>query len=159
MRKMKLTQNKYALVDDEDYELVSRWKWHAAKVSCRSNTLYAVTRIAGKTMYMHRLILNVPKGKVTDHINGDGLDNRRSNIRICSQKQNVANSKRARRGRSKYKGVYWHKAAKKWCVQLGRRGENRKYLGLFEDEQAAALAYNKAAEELYGSYARLNEVR
>lgn len=92
-KEIQLTQGKVTLVDDEDYEWLSQWKWCAK--DGRNGNFYAFRASKNKSTYMHRLILDTPKGKVTDHINGNGLDNRRINLRICSYRENSHNKNRA----------------------------------------------------------------
>jgi hypothetical protein len=104
VRYIPLTQGKYAIVDAEDYERVSRYKW------CLSRTgkqLYAQRRTGGKTIRMHQFIMKPPKGMVVDHIDGNGLNNRRSNLRICTRPENTRNRRRNPNTASGYKGV-WH---------------------------------------------------
>ncbi len=104
---------------------------------------------------MHRLIMNAPAGLVVDHIDGNSLNNRKTNLRICTQAQNIHNSRPRRNRSSKYKGVFWNKVNKKWSVSI-RKGDKRIYLGGFDDEIEAALAYDRKAEELFGEFAYLN---
>lgn len=153
MKKISLTQGKFAIVDDDDYEQLSRWKWYALK---RRETFYAVRKYKRKTMiFMHRQILQLTKGdsKETDHRNHCGLDNRKQNIRICSKSQNHQNQRPRKLGMSKYKGVVWHK--KKWQVQIGHRGKEI-YLGRFDNEIEAAKAYDHKAKELFGEFVYTN---
>ena len=155
MREISLTQGKFALVDDEDFAYLNQWKW-----STHSNG-YAIRSENRKMVYMHRLIVNALDGMDIDHINGDGLDNRRSNLRICSHMQNMRNMKSHKDGSSKYKGVCWHQAAKKWVVSIyvdvNGKGKNI-HLGLYKKEIDAAIAYNLAAVQYYGKFAKLNEI-
>lgn len=153
-KEIPLTQGYVAIVDDEDYELVSKYKW------CLSGGKYkrAVTSIKsnGKNIlvYMHRLIMNPPEGYVVDHINGDGLDNRRNNLRIATHRQNIINSK-ARIGTSKFKGVFWDKSSNSWRARI-RNSYKWIDLGHYDNEIEAAIAYDKRAYELWGEYARTN---
>jgi hypothetical protein len=103
---------------------------------------------------MHRLILGAPEGVLVDHVDGDGLNNTRANLRLCTSSQNAANIK-AVWGCSRYKGVSPHSASSRWQVILTYMGE-RIYLGLFDDEEEAARAYDRKALELRGEYAHLN---
>ena len=104
---------------------------------------------------MHRAILNAPKGLLVDHIDGNGLNNRKSNLRLCTFAQNAHNSRPRRNSSSRYKGVCWHKLKKKWTVSIYKGGK-RTYLGYYDDEIEAALAYDRKAEELFGEFAYLN---
>lgn len=170
MRLIFLTKNEFCLVDDEDYASLSVNKWTLAQCGNRIKKLYA-KRCTKKTIdgvkkctqhYMHRQILGeIPKGMTVDHINGNGLDNRKINLRICTRSENLMNSKKANRKTfSKYKGVtYFNRKGlnKRWCARLGCR-ENPRSLGYYLTEKEAAAAYNKAALEFYGEFANLNNL-
>jgi len=104
---------------------------------------------------MHRLIMNAPEGLVVDHIDRNGLNNRKCNLRLCTKAQNVQNSRPRRNRSSKYKGVFWNKLNKKWSASI-HKGDKRIYLGGFDDEIEAALAYDRKAAELFGEFAYLN---
>lgn len=108
---------------------------------------------------MHRLILDAPAGRDVDHANMNGLDNRRVNLRLASHSQNAANQRKCRKKTlSRYKGIYYYRRRKRpWCAQIKVRGRN-KHLGYFETEEEAALAYNRAALEHFGKFARLNQI-
>ena len=159
-KKIKLTKGKVALVDDSDYEYLSQWKWY-----CSSND-YAVrtqhvrlgrNNYTGKRIYMHREILNSPDNMFTDHIDMDKLNNQRVNLRIATASQNAGNMKSKPLSSSKYKGVCLDKSKNKWMATICRNGIHTT-LGIFHKEEDAALAYNNAAIEFYGEFARLNEV-
>ena len=153
MKTINLISGKVALVDDADYERVSRHKWYSDK---KARTEYAQGKMKGnKTIRMHRLILDVPRGTEVDHINGDGLDNRRSNLRLCSRAENTRNRRKIKGTSSKFKGVYWYKNAKKWSASI-MSNDKTIYLGFFTDENLAAKAYDKKAKELFGKFAKLN---
>lgn len=145
-KQIKLTQNQYAIVDDEDYEYLNQWKWYA-EWNQRGHVYYAVRTSKNKRIYMHRMLMNTPKGAQTDHINNNSLDNRKSNLRICSHRQNQQNLKR--QTSSKYPGVTWVKREQKWQAQIQINGY-RKNLGTFNNEKSAAKAYEKAVRELCG---------
>lgn len=141
----------YALVDDEDFEWLNQWKWHL--LNCREKK-YAI-KTGGKTM--HRLIMQTPKGMETDHINGNGLDNRRSNLRICANFQNQMNRKIGKNNTSGFKGVYWDKKNNEWYSSIMFNYKSY-YLGRFNERIEAAKAYNQKAIELFGGFARLNKI-
>lgn len=149
--------NLVALIDDEDNELINQYRWNPL---WNGYTYYAHGRIPGKDSYkrpfirMHRLIMNTQPGEQTDHINHNGLDNRRSNLRICTRGQNLANMQ-SRTGVSKFKGVSWSKQRRKWITHISL---NKKliYLGCSINEINAAHVYDKKARELFGEYALTN---
>jgi hypothetical protein len=145
MKKIKLTQDKYALVDDEDYEELNQYKWQYDPAN------YAKRSYKRKTIRMHRAIMNCPKHLQIDHINGNGVDNRKHNLRICTQGQNNCNTKLSKHNTSGIKGVFWHKQAKKWRAMVR---VNRKliYLGYFACINDAKNAYTKAAKEHFGEF-------
>ena len=149
-KEIQLTQGKIALVDDEDFAmLVGMGRW------CY-NSGYAVR---GAGVRMHRVILAAPKSAHVDHINGDMLDNRRCNLRLCNNSQNQMN-RRVARGVSKFKGVLWQKRANGsgfWKATITKDGVVR-YLGSFPTDLEAAAAYNAAAIELYGAFAAINDL-
>lgn len=154
MKQIPLTQGKFALVDDEDYEFLNQWKW------CYQIPGYAVRGIKknGKTkiMIMHRVILKASRGTVLDHINGNGLDNRRSNLRICTQQQNTRNSHKRRTSiSSKHKGVHYSTKDQRWVTQI-QQGGKRVHIGHFKSEHHAALAYDLWAHDLFDNFARPN---
>jgi hypothetical protein len=155
-REIPLTKGYVAIVDDDDHEWLSQWRWFAL---VGSNAVYAhrSVRIDGKrrTLRMHRAILGAPKGMGVDHIDHDGLNNTRANLRLCTQSQNLGNQRLRTDGTSAYKGVSWHTQRGKWQAHI-KRDDKHKYLGLFTDEIDAALAYDAAARELFGEFAYLN---
>ena len=104
---------------------------------------------------MHREIMKAPKGVMVDHVDRDGLNNRKRNLRLCSRRENSYNRRGNSRGSSQYKGVFWHKVCGKWEARITYNG-NADYLGLYENERDAARAYDERAKELYGDFAYLN---
>ena len=108
-------------------------------------------------IYMHRVVMNTPDGMETDHISMNTLDNRRENLRQCTRAENSANKKKYSTNTSGYKGVTWHKAANKWRAQITINYKNH-ILGQFDKIEDAAKAYNEAAKNRLGEFARLNEV-
>jgi len=160
MKTIQLTQGKLAIVDAADYEWLSQWKWYVMKSSSHCYAARTGRRAEGekytKKILMHRVINRTPEHLDTDHINGEGLDNRRVNLRSCEHRENMWNS-RASGGASKHKGVHWHKRDKVWYAGI-KKDRVQKFLGTFKTEIEAAHAYNTAATELFGEFARLNEV-
>jgi HNH endonuclease len=151
VRYIPLTKGKFAIVDASDYERLSRYKWCASSTGAQT---YAYRHYQGRTISMHRFLMNPPKGMVVDHIDGNGLNNRRSNLRVCTCQQNAYN-RRPKGKSSRYKGVWWDKHNKQWIVVV-RRGDLHIHLGRFDDEAEAARAYDRKAFELFGEYAYLN---
>lgn len=146
--------NTFAIIDDEDFEYLNQWKWYYHQ-GYAHRTLHLNSKKA-KTISMHRTIMKEPKDKLVDHINMNGLDNRKSNLRICNKKENSRNSGIQKNNKSGYVGVSKNSSSKKlWQVRIGYNG-NKIHLGYFNDKIEAAKAYNEKALELYGEYARLN---
>ena len=173
VRTIPLSQGKFALIDAADYAQVSQYSWYARPNYIRMHTSnkssgfarddklditwYAMRREGNRTIRMHRQITNAKRGQVVDHINHNGLDNRQCNLRVCSHAENMRNS-RSRSGRtSRYKGVSRDTQSGKWRAQIWQSKKTH-YLGLFDSEIAAALAYNVKARELFGEFAYLNNV-
>lgn len=154
MRYINLTQGKRAIVDDEDYELLCKHKWYYDLGYAKRNIVVGGKR---NLLRMHREILNAPDGLSIDHINGDGLDNRRENLRACTTSENQRNRGEQRNGTSGFKGVSWRKKDKGWRAQLWHLGKAI-WLGCYKTKEEAALAYNKKAIELHGDFAKLNVV-
>ena len=152
-KRIPLTQGKFAIVDDADFERINQWKWFAAK---GRSTYYARRSIweNGKTrnIQMHRVILNTPPGKQSDHINGDGLDNQRVNLRACTNSQNQMNRRKWGNCSSIYKGVYWDSCRRRWRALIQRNKRQRR-LGYYDTPKEAAIAYDEAAERLFGGFA------
>lgn len=158
MKRIKLTQGKYALVDDADYEYLSQWNWMCSKNKTRKGYACRTKRVEGKKIgvIMHRLIMDAPKGMVTDHINHNTLDNRRENLRICTQSENNRNIKSLVNSTSKYLGVHWSYLLKRWVASMNTSGKH-KYLGIFKTELEAAIIYNIAARKYHGEFANPNK--
>lgn len=153
MKKIPLTQGKFAIVDDEDYESLLQFKWHAHKIGRRIYAETAVHGIGGKWigLYMHRFLL--PDSKEADHRNGDGLDNRRENLRTATSQENKRGFQRKKIGASsRFRGVIWRNDRNKWRAQITVSGK-KIYLGFFRDEKDAAKAYDAAARKFFGSFA------
>ena len=148
--------DKVFIIDDVDWPLIAQW---ANRFYLDSHG-YAASSHALRPMLVHRKLLGLVVGDClyADHINGDTLDNRRNNLRVCSNQQNCAgkiNTTKRARIRSKYKGVVWDSPGCKWRAQICKQYKIH-YLGLFNTQELAAIAYNKAAVELFGAYARPN---
>lgn len=158
MKTIPLTQGKVAIVDDEDYEKLAGHKWYAQMGNNEKNKnkrIYYAARCAKrKTILMHREIMSCPEGMEVDHINGDTLYNRKSNLRICTHADNTYN-KKPKIATSSYKGVSVHNSTKKWYSQISYK-HKKHYIGLFKHEVRAAKAYDNRALELFGEYARCN---
>ena len=160
MKEIPLTQGKVALLHDEDFEWLSGYKWY-----CSSNgtddvdKFYAARKNEGnnkpKSIYMHRMILGFPTLDV-DHVDGNSLNNQRSNLRTCTRSENMMNQSKEHVD-GEFKGVYWRKRTEKWraCIKKDRVQYE---LGEYDSKLDAALAYNAAAQHLFGEYARLNPI-
>ena len=159
MKTIPLTHGKVALVDSQDYNWLSQFKWRAQKSGKRSDSFYAVRNMTIEkrrtTIQMHRQIMDPPHGLEIDHKNNNGLDNRRCNLRFCTRSQNMANSRGHRRRRSSFKGVSFHKEYKKWRAIITQNKKNQ-HLGFFRSQVRAAKAYDDKAKELFGQFARPN---
>ena len=157
-RRIPLTQGKFAIVDPEDYERLAKYKWFAIRFE---RGYYALRRAKDskgrqRNVRMHREIMGEPKGKIIDHINHNGLDNRKANLRVVTSQQNTWNKRKQRGGySSRYKGVSWFKRLGKWQVRITYNGKSI-FIGYFDDQITAARAYDAKAAELYGDYAALN---
>lgn len=147
-KKVPLTNGQFAIVDDEDFERVSQYNWHGAENN-GSTHIYAATKLR-----MHRLIVDAPPGTMVDHINGDTLDNRRCNLRICTNAQNQQNTQ-SRGGSSRYKGVSFNKKYGKWLGAFMFEGRHY-YCGYWETEDDAARAVDKKRGEVCGDFASKN---
>ena len=159
MKEIQLTQGKVALVDDEDFERLNQFHWLAVKHG--HNLWYAMRhgkKVNGRqpSFYLHRDILNAPKGIKCDHKDCDGLNNQRANLRLCTDLENARNIRpQTRKLTSVFKGVHFRKDRGKWRVLIRYNGK-QKYVGSFHTENEAAEAYNQKALENFGQFARLN---
>lgn len=153
MKRIKLTQNKIVLIDNEDFELVVQYKWYY------NNNGYAVTSINNKKIYMHRLILNIRDTNIlVDHKNRNGIDNRKKNLRIATKSENVINSKLPKNNTSGYKGVSYvphtsdgYKRKKPWAVHI-TKDKKRYFLGYHSTKENANIAYTNACIKLFGEF-------
>lgn len=153
MKEIQLTKGMFAFIDDEDFELVSQYKWHY----CNG---YANTRIyengkSSKYIGMHRLIMQAKPGEQIDHINGIKRDNHRSNLRKCTPKDNPKNCKTPVTNTTGFKGVCYRKRAKLFSAQISVQNKSI-HIGYFRTAESAAIAYDLAAIKHYGQFARLN---
>jgi hypothetical protein len=144
-----LTRGYVAIVDAADAERVGRHSWCA---NIRGSLVYAAARINDKLVYLHRFLTDAPAGVPVDHVDGDGLNNQRTNLRVCTPAQNAGNWHHVK-GRSRYRGVFANGYG--WCAQIRVNG-GVKHLGVFDTEEIAALAYDLAAVDTRGEFARLN---
>ena len=155
MKQIPLTQGKFALVDDADFDWLNQWKWHFSHG-------YAVRRewiVKGRgiTVWMHKQILEPARGMITDHRDTNKLNNQRYNLREATKSQNGMNRLSSRGSSSRFKGVSWYENRGKWVSQIMVNGKN-KNLGHHLSEIDAAEAHNKAALEYQGEFARLNDL-
>ena len=161
MKKLKLSNCvEYALVDDEDYPRLLPYTWRKNAQGYAVRRIY--TRISkgvrhAKDVRMHRQIMGEPEGMEIDHSDNNGLNNQKSNLRVATHWQNLANRALQKNNTSGYRGVSWSKQAKKWWAQIYVDSKTM-HLGLFDDVKDAARAYNEAAIERYGEFARLNDI-
>lgn len=147
-----LTQGAVAIIDAADVERIEQFTW---SLNCSQTAVYASAALFRRCVRLHRFLLDLPPGRRVDHRNGNGLDCRRSNLRIATPKQNGANTRLSRRNRSGFKGVYLRQGRAKWVAQIKHDGRS-KHIGTFETPEAAALAYDRAARLAYGEFACVN---
>lgn len=150
MKKIKLTQGKETIVDDDMFEYLNQWKWH-----CDSNgyaARYTSSKLGDRRMVlMHRVVAITPEDMFTDHINRDRLDNRKENLRVCTHSQNQANRNMNKNNTSGHRGVRWDKDRGKWYTSIDCNKETT-FLGRFDDPKEAARVYEEKAKELFGEF-------
>ncbi|KKN00551.1 hypothetical protein LCGC14_1136610 [marine sediment metagenome] len=156
MKTLTISDGQHAIVDDQDFERVGKYKWTASK---RKFTTYATRYTGGgrrspKRIYLHRFILAAKHGKEVDHINGNGLDCRRLNLRLCTTQENRRNQRKSR-GKSIYKGVSKRARSSNWRAYINVGGKH-KDLGEYVSEYEAGRVYDRAAIEYFGAFAKTN---
>lgn len=154
LREIELTKGKSVVMDADDYFYLKKWQWHTLVANGK---FYAkrdfLEGFKIKSALLHRIIMN-PQGKMTvDHIDGNGLNNQKSNLRLCTHRENLCNRKKNFNSKFKFKGIYKYK--KKWCAYICPNGI-KKHLGVFRTQNEAATEYDKAAKKLFGEFANLN---
>jgi len=156
LKEITVSDGSIVLVDDEDYEKLSKWKWRITKTGYVRRT----GRVEGKSVpvYIHREIMLASKGIQVDHINGNKLDNRKENLRLATRFENQRNVGKRSNNKSGYKGVRWVDRVRKWRADI-RTDSGRKFIGQFNNKHDAARAYNEAALKYHGKYAFLNEIK
>jgi hypothetical protein len=151
------SKNETILVDDEDYEMLSKYVWNCFSGYAKTYRRKKEDNYKLKSESMHRMVMKANKTQTVDHKNGNKLDNQKSNLRFCNTQQNSCNRKISRTSKSKYLGVAYHKRDNKWQAQIRTKGE-RIYLGSFPTAEEAAIAYNEAAIKYHGEFARINKI-
>ena len=158
---IQLTQGKEAIIDDCDFDLVmnSGYKWCAVKGLTRSYTYYVVGNggTNPRRILMHQLIMGKPQNGCLDHKDGNGLNNRRENLRVATLTQNCANRRVHKNSKSGFKGVYYEPRKNRYIAHI-KKNYKRFWLGSFRDPIDAAKAYDSAATKHFGEFARLNEI-
>jgi AP2-like factor (euAP2 lineage) len=150
-------QQLFALVDDDDFERINKFKW-TPLINKKRYAIYVKRHDGKKTIYLHREILGLYDNKIfVDHRDKNGLNNQRDNLRIATVVQNMSNRNSCRPSSSKFKGVSWDRFCNKWKAQIASN-KKKIHIGVFDNEEDAALAYNKKAVELHGEFASLNKV-
>jgi len=166
MKILQLTHNYVTKLDDEDFVKFSKYKWYAA-LDSGTNTRRAARRFfykgkKSKILFLSRLIIDANDEYYVDHINGDTLDNRKSNLRLASVSQNGMNRGPNKNNKSGYKGVSWSSGDKGWTAHINKtiNGKYKQFfIGNFKTKEEAAIAYNKKAKELFGEFAYLNQFK
>jgi len=150
---IRLTQKQFALVDDDKFDNLIHWKW-----TYDASNGYAVRNDKGRRVYMHRQIMNLGSDQEADHINRNKLDNRVSNLRVCTSGQNKANRRLQTNSTTGYKGVSQIKGMKlrKPYAAYIKSGGRKFHIGLFATKEEAAQAYDKKAVDIFGEYAVIN---
>ncbi len=155
---IELTQGQFAIVDDEDYKGLNKYKWRAQYIKS-TGSFYAVRTDCSEKkqekIYMHRQIMNTPKGMHTDHKSHNTLNNRKHNLRVCTSSQNFMNSKTYFNNHSGITGVSWHKRDKRWQAMI-TINKKQIHLGYFKNKQEAIKVRKKAETKYFGEFASNN---
>lgn len=165
MKTIQLSKGQVAMVDDSDYEYLSKTNWFAMKgeYTCYAGGWTPMVKWQRKHLLMHRVIMKATRGQIVDHKDGNGLNNQKNNLRFCTASQNGQNQQVSKHPskHSQYKGVTWHKGRRRkrrWQAVIRTKEKRDCYLGSFMAEIEAAKTYNKAATKHFGEFARLNDV-
>lgn len=160
MKKIKLTQGKFALVDNDDFDKISLFNWYTSKnnsgIFYAARSVYDIKTKKQKVLWMHREIMGTKSGMDTDHINGDGLNNQRKNLRVCTRAENQRNKSKPKNNKSGYKGVSWSLPRNKWRADIRLNGKTSN-LGFFNTKEEAYNAYVKACVEYHREFANYNQ--
>jgi hypothetical protein len=155
MKTIKLSRGMFAFIDDEDFEDLNKYMWCASKHSGKFYALRKGPRPLKKTILMHREIMKTPNGMKTDHRDGNGLNNQRYNLRICTDVQNGQNQILHKNNTTGFKGVHFNKQRNKFQAQI-KVSKKMMFLGNFPSAMSAAVAYDKAAKKHFGEFAKTN---
>jgi hypothetical protein len=155
-KEIQLTNEIFTIVDDEDFEYLNQWKWYLLK---SKTNYYAIrtSRPENKLIQLHRVVIQAKKGEIVDHVNRNKLDNRKSNLRICTISQNNQNRKISKLNKSGFNGVSWNSNNKKWVAQIACNNK-KVHIGFFNDPIEAAKAFNEAAIKFHKEFANLNKI-
>lgn len=162
MKQIQLTKGYFTTVDDQDFDYLSQFNW-GVQINRKRKYAYrkfwdSITR-KSYTMYMHRDLHNLVDSKIhVDHVDGNGLNNQRVNLRLCSNAQNLMNVPMKKNNKCGLKGVYWETSRQKWKAEI-RVNKRKQHLGRFASKYEAAEAYNKAAIKYFGEFAYINEIQ
>ena len=154
MKEIKITPHISTMVDNEDFDIAILFRWYLDSGYARTDITFNGKK---QPLYLHRLIANTPERMFTDHINNIKLDNRRSNLRICSKAENCRHRKK-QKGSFIYKGVSWYGRTHKWKAQI-KYNNIKITLGYFKTEIGAAKAYNEAALKYHREFATINDLK